>query len=449
MRSITVKLILGFLVIGLTSIVLLVLLARQYTRKEFDRFVTDRRGQDLVSRLETYYSNHGSWQGVQAAIEQPAGQPVPATDPGPRPPFTLADGAGKAIIEGAGFKQGQAIPNAVVRGGIPIEVNGTKVATLVMQRLPFPNTPREAEFITRTNALFWYSALGALLVALVLGILISRTLTRPIRELTRATHAVSAGDLTQQVPVRSHDELGELALAFNRMSSELSRSVNLRRQMTADIAHELRTPLSLILGHAEAVHDGVLPPSPENFEIIREEAGRLEHLIDDLRTLSLADAGELSINPEPVAPQKLMNEVAALYSYQAQRKKVSLDLKVPRTLPELNLDAGRMTQVLTNILDNALRHTPEGGSIRMTARTVPGGVELAIRDSGPGLNAEDLERIFDRFYRADVSRQRSEGGSGLGLAIAKSIVQAHGGQIRAEGELGEGLTISITLPDRA
>jgi signal transduction histidine kinase len=299
-----------------------------------------------------------------------------------------------------------------------------------------------------------YGALIGSVIALLLGIFLSRTLTRPIRELTRATHAVSEGDLSQQVPVRSSDELGELAQAFNRMSSELSRSVNSRKQMTADIAHELRTPLSLILGHAEAVHDGVLPPSPENFEIIREEATRLEHLVNDLRILSLADAGELSIAPQMIEPQRLLQEVAAIYQYQTQRKNIALDLDIASPLSNIEVDPGRMTQVLTNILDNALRHTPEGGRITLSAKDANADeqVELVIQDSGPGLKAEDIERIFDRFSRTDTSRQRDgdfPGGSGLGLAIARSIVQAHGGQLSAESETGKGLKVIIRLPKKS
>jgi signal transduction histidine kinase len=313
----------------------------------------------------------------------------------------------------------------------------------------YQGQPRELEFIERTNLTLFYGALIGAVIALVLGIVLSRTLTRPIRELTQATHAVSEGELLQQVPVRSNDELGELARAFNKMSTELSRSVNARKQMTADIAHELRTPLSLILGHAEAVHDGVLPPSRENFEIIRDEAVRLEHLINDLRILSLADAGELSIQLQTVEPQRLLHEVAGLYQYQTQRKCINLSLDVSPNLAPIEVDPGRMTQVLTNILDNALRHTPEGGTIIVSAKESQDQVELAIQDSGPGLDAEDLERIFERFYRADPSRQREDGGSGLGLAIARSIVQAHGGQLSAESESGRGLTVRVFLPKKS
>jgi signal transduction histidine kinase len=354
------------------------------------------------------------------------------------------------IRAGSNFKVGDTVPEEQIERGAPIQVDGETVGHLIFSPPPFDANSPERNFLDRTTQFLLYSALVTMALALLLGVFLSRSLTSPIRELTQATHAVSQGDLSQQVPIRSSDELGELGKAFNKMSTELSRSVNARRQMTADIAHELRTPLSLILGHAEAVHDGVLPPTPENFEIIREEAVRLEHLVNDLRILSLADAGELTMSLQIVEPERLLQEVAALYQYQTQRKNITLDLDIASPLSNIEVDPGRMTQVLTNILDNALRHTPEGGRITLAAKEVYDQVELAIRDSGPGLKAEDLERIFERFYRTDASRQREEdGGSGLGLAIAKSIVQAHGGQLSAERAADEGLKVSVKLPKKS
>jgi len=355
-------------------------------------------------------------------------------------------------VPNGGYHPGDQVSQQDLAKGITITDDNNVIGVLVPLPMPsFKGRPREVEFIQRTNRILLYGALIGAVIALLLGVFLSRTLTRHIRELTQATHAVSEGDLSQQVPVRSNDELGELAQAFNKMSSELSRSVNARKQMTADIAHELRTPLSLILGHAEAVHDGVLPPSRENFEIIREEAERLEQLVNDLRILSLADAGELSITPQTIEPGRLLREVAAIYQYQTQRKNIFLDVEIDSPLANIEVDPGRMTQVLTNILDNALRHTPEGGRILLSAKEVSDQVELAIHDSGPGLNAEDLERIFDRFYRTDSSRQRDgdfPGGSGLGLAIARSIIQAHGGQLTAESESGKGLKVIVRLPKK-
>jgi len=446
MRSITFKMVLAFLGIALVSIVLIVLLIRWNTNTEFSRFVIDRHVEDLVGTLEEYYRANGSWAGVrEAAIDSEIKQ-APGNGPPREVFFTLADKNGTVISAGPGYRPGEQISQSMLDRGIPINVDGEQVGTLVMAPTPFERNPREEEFIQRTTMMMVYSALGASIVALLLGIFLSRTLTSPLRELTNATHAVAEGNLGLQVPVRSKDEMGELAKSFNKMSTDLARSTETRKQITADIAHELRTPLSLIIGHAEAVHDDVLPPSKENFEIVREEALRLEQLVDDLRILSLADAGELSINLQSVSSQKLLNDLQATYQHIATQKNVEISVDAPPEIPMLHIDPGRMTQVLTNILDNALHHTPEGGQINLSAKHVGDNVELSIQDSGPGIQGKDVDRIFERFYRAEKSRTRDDGGgSGLGLAIAKSIVQAHGGQIRAESAPGQGLNITITL----
>jgi len=459
MRSISTKLILAFLSIGIISVAFISITARWNTRAEFISFLSDQSRDDLVLQLTEYYLVNGSWTGVEGLLRQTAGLP-PGMGMGMGQgrghmrldAITLCDPFGRVIFSTENrLKPGSQIPEVDLESGTPITNNDQVVGVFISAPLAFGGNPRELEFIERTNRTLLYGVLIGAAIALLLGILLSRTLTRPIRELTAAAHAIAQGNLSQQVSVRSRDELGELAQTFNKMSAELARSVNVRKQMTADIAHELRTPLSLILGHAEAVHDSVLPPTRENFEIIREEAERLEHLVNDLRTLSLADAGELTITPQPIEPERLLNEVAALYQYQTRAKDISLHLDIASPLPLIEVDPGRMTQVLTNILDNALRHTPADGQITLSAKQTDGEVELAIQDSGPGVPAEMLERIFERFYRTDSARQRdgtTPGGSGLGLAIAKSIVQTHNGQISAESEAGKGLRISLRLPKK-
>jgi signal transduction histidine kinase len=259
---------------------------------------------------------------------------------------------------------------------------------------------------------------------------------------------MAGGKFGQQVPVRSRDEIGELASSFNKMNDDLARSFNLRKQMTADIAHELRTPLSLIIGHAEAVHDGVLPPSKENFEIIREEAERLEQLVNDLRTLSLADAGELSVEFQPVEINKLLGDIKAHYLVPFNQKRITLNFEPAPVILKANLDPIRFSQVLMNILDNALRYTPEEGRVAISIKQNGEQVEITIQDSGDGVTPEDAAHLFDRFYRTDESRTRDSeaGGSGLGLAIAKSIVEMHKGKIWAESEIGKGLKVIIQLP---
>ena len=453
MRSISTKLILAFLSIGIISLAVIFTTARWNTRQEFINFLSDQSQSNIASDLSNYHKQNGSWDGVELIFVENTDRPQPGMGPGPHmmmmQPFALTDKDGNVIFENGKYRRGQQISQEELEQGETITENGEIIGVLLPLRQPFQGNPRELEFIERTNITLIYGVLIGTVIALLLGIFLSRTLTRPIRELTRAAHAISEGNLVQKVSVKSKDELGELAQTFNKMSTELSRSVNTRRQMTADIAHELRTPLSLILGHAEAVHDGVLPPTRENFEIIREEATRLEHLVDDLRTLSLADAGELSINLQATDPGRLLQDVASLYQVQAKKKYIELKLDVASHLPALELDPGRMTQVLTNILDNALRHTPENGQIILSANQSDDTVQLSIHDSGPGLSTDDLERVFERFYRADVSRGREDGGSGLGLAIAKSIVQLHNGQLSAESEAGKGLKVTISLPHKS
>ena len=461
MRSISTKLIIAFLSIGVISVAVIFITARWNTRQEFIRFLSDQSQSTIVTSLIDYYEVNGSWDGVEFFFVQSNNRPNSGMGmgqgqgqgQGPRmemmQPFTLVDKNGIVIMSHGRFVIGEKIPKEELELGIPIIENGQVIGIFIPSSVPFQGSQRELEFIERTNLILFYGALIGAVIALFLGIFLSRTITRPIRELTKATHAISEGDLSQQVKVRTKDELGELATAFNKMSAELSRSVNSRKQMTADIAHELRTPLSLILGHAEAVHDGVLPPTKENFEIIREEATRLEHLVNDLRTLSLADAGELSITLQTIEPERFLQEVASLYQIQTRKKNIKLELDIASPLPTLEVDPGRITQVLTNILDNATRHTPEGGIIRISAMKIGENIEITIQDTGPGLPAEEVERIFERFYRADTSRQRDgaqQGGSGLGLAIAKSIVQAHDGQLSVESEPGKGLKVIISLP---
>ena len=444
MRSVTIKLIVSFLLVSLASVSLIAIMARRNTQMEFSNFVFNRNSSEMVSALSEYYRVQENWEGVNPSFFIINNRFYPG---GMRPPnFTLADANGKILVEGPGYDLGETIPNAELALGQPISVDGVMVGTLLVGRETFQVNPMEERFIQQTGRLLLFAALSAAALALLLGILLAYSITRPIHELIEATQAISQGNLGGQVRVRGRDEMSRLAISFNKMSADLARSTHVRRQMTADIAHELRTPLSLIIGHTEAVHDGVLPATLENFEIIRDEADRLEKLVDDLRLLSLADAGELSINPQPDEPQKLLQEVASIYRSRLQEKQIELQMKIEPDLALISIDPGRMTQVLTNILDNAMRFTPRNGKIVLSAHQVDGQVEISVQDSGAGVPEGDLERIFDRLYRGDAARQHEDSGSGLGLTIARSMVEMHGGQIRAVSPAGAGLTISILLP---
>jgi signal transduction histidine kinase len=448
MRSITVKLLLAFLAVGLIVTFFIALFAWSGTEREFGNLEYERWQDALSEELAEYYSTWGGWEGVSETIIRFNPGMGPGTRGWPRmgEPIILLDEDGKVITPGQGFLVGETVHQQTFNMAIPINVDGEEVGRFIAGRDALAVSVSGEEFLVRITRLLLLGVLGAAAVAALLGLVLARNLTKPIRELTAATQAVAVGDLEQQVPVRSKDELGQLAKAFNQMNANLARSRDLRRQMTADIAHELRTPLSVILAHTEGIEDGVLPPSQETFQIIHDETMRLSTMVEDLRTLSLAEAGELGLTPRLVDAGEIIRQAAAAQSPRAKQRQITMDVEVESGLPEIELDPDRIAQVMANLLDNALRYTPNGGRIKLSAGRTSNGVQLRVQDNGPGVKAEELSQIFNRFYRADKSRKRDEGGSGLGLAIAKSIVERHGGQIWAESTPGEGMTFLIEFP---
>ncbi|MFM8874446.1 MAG: sensor histidine kinase [Anaerolineae bacterium] len=442
--KLSTKLILAFLMISVVSTGIIVVFTRVLASREFERFMDDRYEAELAEDLARYYNRNQSWDGVEKEFQRDWHEPGNYYEQRPLF-FSIADEQGTIIVAGNDREEGEPCSQEEFENGFPIQSDGKTVGVLLLPMAP-ERSPLDYEFLRRLNGSIFLSAIATLALALFLGILLSRSISRPIQELTKATHHMADGKLGQQVPVRSRDELGELAQSFNKMSADLARSFNLRKQMTADIAHELRTPISLILGHAEGVKDGVLKPTRENFEIIREEAERLEHLVSDLRTLSLADAGELSVDLQPVDVNILMNDVHTHYLTLFNQKRITLNLETGPVILKANLDPNRFAQVLNNILDNALRYTPENGQVQLAVRSVNNNIQISIQDSGDGVTPEEASHLFDRFYRVDESRTRDDGGSGLGLAIAKSIVEMHKGRIWAESEKGKGLRVVIELP---
>lgn len=292
-------------------------------------------------------------------------------------------------------------------------------------------------------------ASGALALAAALGIgfVLFRGITRPVAELKEAAQSISDGDLSTRVDIRSGDELAELGSTFNTMASSLQRDEQLRRDMTADVAHELRTPLTVVQSNLEAMLDGVYPLDVDHLASVLAQTKLLTRLVDDLRTLALAEAGQLPLERQPVDAGRLAMAVADAFRSRAAEKNIAIDFDAASNLPRVSLDSQRMSQVLSNLLENALRHTPRDGHIAICAHHVDNRrVILSVSDSGSGIPADDLPFIFERFYRADKSRARVEGGSGLGLAIAKGIIEAHGGSIRVKSKAGEGATFEVSLP---
>jgi two-component system sensor histidine kinase BaeS len=449
MRSLALKLTLAFLFVGVIGAILVAVFVGVQTRQQFDQFLSESYETALVDRLAIYYEQNGSWQGANRVLMQVyRDEDKPRFEQRPLP-WMIVNENGTLVMSNPGQPERQ-IPERDLRDGTPIEVNGETVGYLV--RIPFEpfrakNPSPEEIFLARVTTGIWLSFGVAAIVALLVGFLLAKTITNPIKDLTEATTAVAGGELGRQVAVRSKDEIGELASSFNQMSTDLSRASQQRRQMTADIAHELRTPLSIILGYTESLRDGVLPPDGETFDILHDEAEHLSRVVQDLRTLSLADADKLALQWQILPPNELLQTVQAKYRYQAEQQGITLSVQSNEDLPEIEVDPGRMEQVLGNLVSNALRFTPEQGEIRLTAvQPDPNHINLIVQDNGEGIPADVLPKIFDRFYKADKSRQAHEGESGLGLAIARSIVHMHNGTINVKSRVNEGTTFIITLP---
>jgi signal transduction histidine kinase len=445
-RSLTFKLIVAFLLTSVLGVGLAAVVARQVTTFEFSRFVMGQQRNEFVANAAAYYQMNGSWAGAGEYFRK---LDAPPPEPGapPRPPqFVLADRNGVAVTPVQPYRVGDRIPPDVLAHGVPVEAAGRRVGTVIDAARAPALSPRELQYLASTNRALSLAALGAAVVALLAGIVLARNLTRPLRDLIQAIQAMTRGELKQQVPVRSTDELGALTRAFNQLSADLVHSNELRRQMAADIAHDLRTPLTVINAYVDGLRDGVFKPTPARFEAMHTEVQHLQHLVEDLRTLSLADAGELPMQRVPVACPALLERLAAAYAPQAEARAIALQVSVESGLPEIVVDPERMIQVLGNLVINALRYTPPGGRIELSARWQGSAVALAVQDNGVGIAADALPHVFDRFYRGDPARNQQDGESGLGLAIAKSIVEAHGGKIELHSELGRGTTFMLLLP---
>ncbi len=449
MRSLAFKITLSFLVVSLAGIGLAAALLWGVTSISFNRFMLEQRQAEFAATAASFYERTGSWDGVVIELQQRNLIPppvIPGSSQIPQPqPFALADRNGFVIVGGGPFRHGDVVPRERLESGTIIEIDGQVVGVVVTTgQIPTP-TPIEQLYQTRVNQALLAAALCGTLVALILGFIIPRSLTRPIRELTKATHAMAGGQLGQKVSVRSLDELGELATAFNQMNTALANATESRLQMTADIAHELRNPLTVIGGYLESMRDGVLKPDRKRIETIYGEVQHLQALVEDLRTLSLADSGGLQLNVETVDVERFLEGVLKAYAHLAKQKGLKIRLEKGSQLPDIEMDPGRMQQVMGNLIVNAINNSPKGSPIILAARKCDDRMAITVRDGGRGINEKDLPHVFERFYRADESRQGT--GSGLGLAIVKALVELHGGRVAGVNNAdGPGCTFTVALP---
>jgi signal transduction histidine kinase len=291
------------------------------------------------------------------------------------------------------------------------------------------------------------SGAAGVLAAVAVSLFVSGRILTPLTRLLAASRRIAAGHYAERVPVQTADELGALATQFNTMAGELEVTERRRVALIGDVAHELRTPLATIEGYTEGLLDGVVAPGAETWAVIHDEAARLRRLVADLQELSRAEAHQLPLQPVPTSPTALAEQAVARLAAQFTDKGVSLINAVPPDLPPVQADPDRVLQVIINLLGNALRYTPAGGTVRLSAERQGAVVVLTVADTGLGIAPDHLPHLFERFYRVDKAHSRALGGSGIGLTIAQAIVEAHGGQIAAASPgLGQGATFAFTLP---
>ncbi len=375
----------------------------------------------------------GALYGKRIVLSDGSGQTIADSNPNPPsfPPRYPGSGSRPSFRQAPIFNQGTLVGSISI---LPQESNP----------IPEPSIDNVASALKRSLLFAGLFAGFAGVLTVSIG---SRRILYPVRSLSQAANRLGRGDLTQRVSENNRDEIGQLSRTFNTMANNLQAQEIQKRNLMADVAHELRTPVSNIRGYLEAIRDGLIQPYARTLDTIYQQVIQLGHIIEDLRILALAEAGSLTLNRQVTQISPIIESVVAAFNPQAIHKKIALTFMAEADLPLVNLDEVRIRQVVSNLLDNALRHTPEGGSIEVKLNSPEGkSVEISVQDNGEGIPPDALPRIFDRMYRVDPSRSRSSGGAGLGLAIARSIVEMHGGSITAESAPGQGAKLTFNLP---
>lgn len=450
-RTLAWRLTLAFVLVGTLAPAVVGLISGAATRLELSALLDDQEGENLAEDVRQYVRSHGAVSGFRPAgptsrtpeSGSPAALPGKSATASPvyRTPWIVLDTQRRAVFSTVNVRQGTRVTDPPA---FPIRLDGQVVAHLALFRSQSGLDPRSEEFLVRTAYAILWAMLGAVLLAVLMGWWLSRTFLRPLGELLGGIRALQRGEAPTPVPRVRPDEFGEVLGAFEQMHQEVVRNQQARRQLTADIAHDLNTPLTVISGTLEGMLDGTFRPTPERLRRLHHETRHVARLLNDLRFLTLADAGELHVNRQPTEVVRLVAEAVVNFRELAEQRDVTLGIALDTGSLTVSLDPLRITQVLHNLLSNALAHTPAGGSVSVVAERGGPWLVVRVQDTGSGIAPEHLPHVFDRLYRAD--RSRSGEGSGLGLSICKSIVEAHGGHLSLTSTVGVGTTVTFELP---
>ncbi len=456
-----IRLIASFMLVVLVTIGVVVVVMQQQTAQAVRNFMF-RGGlsgiEEIVADLEAHYAAYQTWDGASSILKQPTqgnhrgpwsqqNKNNQSETANPQPlSLRLVDSAGNLVVDTLPDRSETEITRLDLRQGVALEANGEVVGYLLSDTNQFFTADNENTLLSRLNRAALYAVLIAGVIAVALAFVLSYRLLRPVKTLTQAASALGRGDLAQRVAIRGNDEVATLGTTFNTMAASLQQSEQSRRALTADIAHELRTPLAVQRAHLEAIQDGIYPLTLENLKPIEAQNRLLTRLVDDLRTLALADSGQLTLEKTTTDVIALLNGVANRFAPQASERQIVIQCQFDPQAVIVQSDPQRIEQILHNLIDNALRYTPDSGLIWIEMQKRSQTVQIQVTDSGPGIPAEALPYIFDRFYRADKSRTRAQGGTGLGLSIARKIAQAHGGDLTVANRPQAGAEFTLTLP---
>ncbi|QRN83874.1 HAMP domain-containing histidine kinase [Chloroflexota bacterium] len=444
--SIQTKFIVAFMAVGLLAIALVGIFTSTVSNQEFQDLVIERLTSEYSAELIDNYETYGTLFGNDHGFITSSSIDFPSFNEANQTGIVLALPNGGILLGDPAHPSGSFLTGSDIQNAKVVEYDDHEIALLFPSNPAFLPNPQEQRFIETTNKAMLYASLGAISLAVILGLVFTRTLLRPLSKLSTAISNVEQGKLSQIVESTSNDELGQVIQGFNKMSAALTDANARRDQMTADIAHELRSPLTVINGYLEAMQDGSLDMTKERLAFVQDEVNQLNRLVDDLRTLALADSGELIIRKSEININNVFAHLLQAYQLLADSKNIELSF-ANYGFNTLFADKGRLMQVLSNLLNNAFRHTEPDGQISVKAYNLSdGSTTFEIEDTGEGIPEEDLPCVFNRFYRVDPSRQTKEGESGLGLSIVKAIVEAHHGQADVQSEMGKGTTFTITFP---
>lgn len=454
-KSLKTRLILTYAAVALVTVLAALLVVRLRSSQSLRNLVIDQQVEELSGMVENYYTANKSLDGfvyyylstlLRNGAESPFSQPPRDTSPEEiRGIRGLVDSEGKTILPAQNLPVGVYVPQRWLDGAREVEVDGTMVAWILVDENSLELSRSEQMFMNQVNLAIAIAAGTGILTAVILGMLLAAGILKPIRRLTEASEQMAQGALGQQVEVTTKDEIGRLSESFNRMSTDLARADDERKRLTADITHDLSTPLQIISGYIEMYENGDVSLNPQQLGIIKTELENLRRLVGDLTVLAQAEGGGVEILFSPIPPNQLLEQIAQAYQPLASQQRLDLRLDLDETPALINVDEGRMLQVLKNLMGNALRHTPAGGTVTLASK-VGKQVELSVADTGDGIATEDLHLIFERFYQADKARTGSKGKIGLGLAICKALVELQGASIKAESQgLGQGTKLTITI----